>query len=630
MSKQKRKNVTEVVTTESSKLNTQLPENQHVQPILNSFTTVGIVIFLFTATFLCYAQALNHTFLEWDDQTYVTINDMVLSPSLSNFQKCFTRSVALNYHPITMLSLMLNTLFFGKAAFSFIFTNIVFHSLNVVLVFFTTQKLSKNQIIPSVFVALIFGLHPLRVESVVWISERKDVLYVFFSLLGLFFYLKNLIADSTKNTFLVILFFVMACLSKGQAVVLPILFVLVDFWSDPNFNILQSIKSKIPLFIIALIFGFISLNIQSGSDFFGLIRPNIEGYVAIDIDNFSLFEQIKIGTHGFIFYLQKFFIPTDLSSLYPFIKNPDGNALPVYSYGLVLMPLILGLTFWFKDKAKPLFFGILFYLISTILVLQFLSVGVAVAADRYSYLAHIGISFAFVFGIKQLLEKFKITNLIFYVILVGFLLSNIWLTITYTKYWANTATLFTRRIEIQPNDGRAHEIRGLYYQRNNETEKALEDLQFAMNNGANNPDVFLRLSDIYATKNQKQEQNTVLTKGIGVLPQNAQLYYARATLNYPSQSSIADFEKVMEILPEKTNEIKGLLGVCYANNGNLQKGIATILESIASKEGKNVANYLNLAVCYRQLNDKTLADKAAQQALILDPNNQQAKQMLAE
>ena len=129
-----------------------------------------LLIILAVLTFIAYIGAFKNGFVEWDDQHYVTNNDLVLNPTGANIKTLMGRIVALNYHPITMLSLALNVILFGKGATSFIVTNVVIHTINTVLVFKFIQKLTEGKNIVAFLTALVFGLHPMHVESVAWIA----------------------------------------------------------------------------------------------------------------------------------------------------------------------------------------------------------------------------------------------------------------------------------------------------------------------------------------------------------------------------------------------------------------------------------------------------------------------------
>ena len=202
-----------------------------IQPKTSTIVSSGInptilLAVLALLTFIAYVGAFKNGFVEWDDQHYVTNNDLVLNPTAANLKMILTRIVALNYHPITVLSLAMNVILFGKGAGSFIITNVILHTVNTLLVFRFIQKLTDGTKIVAFLTALVFGLHPMHVESVAWIAERKDVLYVFFFLLSCLSYLKFREINQSKWLIISLLLFICSCLSKAMAVPLPIVLLL--------------------------------------------------------------------------------------------------------------------------------------------------------------------------------------------------------------------------------------------------------------------------------------------------------------------------------------------------------------------------------------------------------------------
>ena len=218
------------------------------------FIFLPVVILLTILVLAAYWESFDNDFVDWDDYTYVVDNNLVRNPQETTLKDVFTKTVSLNYHPLTILSLRLNnneckTCPNGISAAPFIKWNVIIHILNTILVFMLIYILSKNNILISFLVAAIFGIHPMQVESVAWISERKDVLYSFFFLSGLITYLKY--QSETKNIkkkylwlAATLILFVLSCLSKAMAVVFPLVLMLLKFWiSQPQGN--NQIKDSI-------------------------------------------------------------------------------------------------------------------------------------------------------------------------------------------------------------------------------------------------------------------------------------------------------------------------------------------------------------------------------------------------
>ena len=281
----------------------------------NSTPWFGICIgILVVSVFLAFSGGFNNEFVNWDDQTYIKLNYLVTKPN-GHWAEAWNSHIALNYAPLTITSLMINSDIFGfESARSFIITNSLIHLLNVLLVFWFVLLLLKNKseiVLPKagkpLFVAfvtaLLFAIHPMRVESVVWVSERKDVLYSFFFLAACINYLKYLDSEKERKYLIYSFFlFLASCLSKGQAVVLPIVLLLLDYWRERKFE-RNVFVEKIPFLALSLLFGLIATNVQGGGNFYGFLH-NIgqAGYATVDSEKVSIAKNFTFAGYGFMMY----------------------------------------------------------------------------------------------------------------------------------------------------------------------------------------------------------------------------------------------------------------------------------------------------------------------------------------
>jgi protein O-mannosyl-transferase len=348
---------------------------------------IGVLV---VSVFIAFSGGFNNEFVNWDDQNYVYQNPIVKNPT-GHWGTAWSSHVALNYHPLTMTSLMINSALFGiESARSYIVTNTIIHLLNVLFVFWFALLLLKNKseiLLPKagkpLFVAfvtaLLFAIHPMRVESVIWVSERKDVLYSFFFLAACINYLKYL--DSEKNRkYLIYSFFLFlaSCLSKGQAVVLPIVFLLLDYWRERKFE-RNVFVEKIPFLVLSLLFGLIAVSVQGGGNFGGLLHvEGIAGTAMNAAPKGSIFSNILYAGYGFMMYCYHLVIPFKLSSLYPYRAPEESH--PEYFLGLMAMLIVICVGIFNYGRNKIITFGIGFFLITIALVLQLLQVGGAIMA----------------------------------------------------------------------------------------------------------------------------------------------------------------------------------------------------------------------------------------------------------
>ena len=203
-----------------------------VNPKSNDLLLYILPIAIFFITFFTFSPSLTCGFTNWDDPTYITKQDLLLHPGKENLKDIFTTNVSNNYHPLTMLSLKWNTNTTNLGAKPFHFTNVLLHLLNTLLVFIFIFLMSDKRVWIAAVVTLFFGIHPMHVESVTWIAERKDVLYSFFFLASLIAYFKFISSEKQKTIWYIFSFllFTLSCLSKGVAVCLPIVLLLIDYY----------------------------------------------------------------------------------------------------------------------------------------------------------------------------------------------------------------------------------------------------------------------------------------------------------------------------------------------------------------------------------------------------------------
>ena len=348
-------------------------------------------------TFITYFPSINNDFTTWDDPGYLTQNPAIQSNSFTDyFNK--DRYVMGNYHPLTMISYAIEYSFVGLNPKQYHLDNFILHLLNTALVFWFIYLLSSWQI--AAFVAVLFGIHPMHVESVAWISERKDVLYSFFYLASIIFYIyyfKNKKRLFYAATFM---FFIFSLLSKGLAVTLPITLLLVDYIYQKKIN-WKNIYEKIPLLILSLIFGIIAIIAQRTEI---PINAHSNSISTLLINDFSfidrIFHFINLGiqricfaSYGLLAYIYKLILPINLSIFYPYPTKVD-VFLPMQFYlAPIILIVIVVLIFLKWRKNKTVVFGSLFLVVCVLPVLQLLPVGNSIISDRYSYLPSIGLFF---------------------------------------------------------------------------------------------------------------------------------------------------------------------------------------------------------------------------------------------
>ena len=448
-----------------------------------------LIFVILMITLVIYLPSLKNGFVNLDDPDYVTENTRIRKLDQQHLKTIFTTFQNANYHPLTTLTNAVEFSIGGdQSAKLFHVNNLLLHLMNVLLVFWFTRTLLRNQYVAAV-VALLFAIHPMHVESVVWVSERKDVLYTFFFFLSLNCYLSYLQAkgiqgkprlDSAKNQdrkqaagmyVLMLLFFLLSLLSKSAAVVLPLVMLLTDFLLKRKFTI-HAVAEKIPFFALSLLFGILAMQSQKN---------------AIQVDYGTLVTPVRrffLVNWGFLRYVDMMIFPRGLAAFHTY---PDltGGKFPAMVYISPLINLIfLSLAIYSLRYTRIIFFGVVFFIITILLVLQILPVGGALIAERYTYVPYVGLFLILAYYSVSLVEKKGtpairkiIIVLLFASFTVGFMIS------TYNRIpvWKNALTLWQDVVEKYPGQNyNSYYQLGTALKKNNQPEEALEAFNFSL------------------------------------------------------------------------------------------------------------------------------------------------------
>jgi len=604
----------------SNKISTAQPSTT-----TKAINPMWLMIVLVIVTFIGYVGAFKNGFVEWDDQHYVTNNQLVLNPTGASFKQLLTQIVALNYHPITMISLALNVVLFGKGAGSFIVTNVLIHILNTLLVFSLVQRLTDKKIVVSFLTALLFGIHPMHVESVAWIAERKDVLYTFFFLASCISYLKYKSDNQNKWLIISILLFVLSCLSKAMAVPLPIVLLLIDYWQGREWLSPKNLIEKAPFFAIALLFGLISVNVQAGGDFHGLLTKS-QNLSALSTTTFSGLERISYPSYGYLRYHIMAILPFGLSNLHPYPGVSEASD-PKHLLAIVFFVGSIAVMLWSYRKYKFVFFGWGFFLVTIALVLHFLSVGKAFMAERYSYLPYVGLFFMIFYGLNEWLKS----NTTW---LVGgaFGVFCLFLTTQQVKVWKDNFSLWSNAYEQYPNDGSILESMADEYGRRGEFGKVEEFAQKAVQTGTKSYHTYEIMANIYAIKGDLNKSLEMYNKAIAIDSTIGNIYFNRGVTYSNARrydEAIKDFTKSMTLESnEKPYRVRAARGVAYIETKRFKEALEDYDFVIANAEVPNANYYVDRSVIKFNMNDRKGAIEDLQAALRIEPSNQKAAENL--
>ena len=587
-------------------------------------------------TFFVLSPALQNKFVNLDDPQYITENPAVKNLNSENIKAVFSEQFVGNYQPLTMLSYMAEYKLFGLNPFGYHLMNLIFHLLGTLLVFLIIKKLSGNDMV-SFFTALLFGIHPLHVESVAWIAERKDVLYGFFFLWTLYLYItsrpnsdspsRSAMAEqgggnttapfrAGGRTVAILFLFLLALLSKAQAVVLPVIFFAVDFLMNRKFS-RKTILEKIPFFILAFAFGLIAIKVQGKA---GAMQT---------FQYFPFHERILFSCYALMTYLHKLILPINLSCFYPYPETNDKiNTTWVYLSPVVLLAIVF-IVWRYLRTSKVMLFGIFFFLISIVLVLQLLPIGDALYADRYTYIPSIGI---FYIASSFLVPHLK--NKLIMIISSVYILWFCYAAFQRTKVWHDSIKLYTSSIDNGYKAAIIYNNRGAILSDSSRNEEALKDFTSLVKLKPRYPNGWRNKALVQERLGQKDEAVKSYTEEINYYPDDTKNYMGRGTLlegKNDFEGAVKDFSKIIELSPNngegyyaraealgksgKMNEALSDInkaiefspdngqaynnrGIIFSMTGKYQEAVNDFTKSLQLKPD-NIGAYTNRALAYK-------------------------------
>jgi tetratricopeptide (TPR) repeat protein len=502
---------------------------------------VGLVLAVITSA--VFWPVRNCDFINLDDSDYFFANSQVqkgLTPG--GLVWAFTTDQTGNWHPLTWLSLMLDAaLFEGRFAHRAAgphLMNVLWHVANTVLLFLVLRALTSAHW-RSAFVAALFGLHPLHVESVAWIAERKDVLCGFFFLLTLRCYAKAVTGDKWQVTRtettpspigsrvtghaspfyrLALLCFALGLMSKPMAVTLPFVLLLLDYWPLNRFpghrfdvsTFRQLVKEKIPFFILSAVSCVITLSVQQHS---GAVRS---------LENLSMGVRVENALVSYARYLGKAFWPGDLVVIYPYPEHWPPALV------ILAVALVVGLSagvFWLRRFQPFLVTGWFWFLGTLIPVIGLVQVGQQSMADRYTYVPLIGVFMVVTWGVAALAARWRVPTVAVAVTAALVLGACAARAADQVRYWQNSGTLFRHAIALTQNNYLAHDSLGIYLYANGNQEAAMAEFRRALQINPRDANALDGLSAGMVTRHQYAEADRYLQRLLQIRPQDPVAHY---------------------------------------------------------------------------------------------------------
>ena len=540
-----------------------------------------ICVFLIAAIIAIYWQVYSYDFVKYDDDYYVTNNANIKSGfDLKNIRWAFTANYAHNWHPVTWISHMIDYYLFKNWAGGHHLTNVFFHILNTLILFYVLMRMT-GAVWPSAFVAAAFALHPLHVESVAWIAERKDLLSTFFWLLTMWAYVRYTEKPKLKWYLAAIVLFILGLMSKPMLVTLPFILLLLDYWPLQRKFSRRLLIEKLPFFICS----FVSCVITY------LVQRNTGAMAAVAI--FGPAIKINNAFVAYVMYIAKMFWPSRLAVLYP---HP-GPSLPAARIIICASLLVLiSISFIYLGQRRRFFtVGWLWYLVTLVPVIGLVQVGAQAMADRYTYMTLTGLFIIIAFGASEFIPKLRYRNFTLTILAVAVLTSLAFTSRQQLNYWKNSLTLFRHTLDVTPD----------------------------------NPLILESYANYLFEIGRLSESIEQFDKLMKIKPDSAESHCnfgcALMWTGKPGPA-IEQFRLAVKYKPDFVLAYNNLAAALY-EQGKRNEAVECF-NQVLKLEPKNISSYENLGKAYESLGRADEAIESYRKGLRIDPNNTNLRQLL--
>lgn len=629
-----------------------------MNPKTQSWQACGICVLLVLMVFAVFGQTARFDFVGYDDQLYVFQNPTVEKGlSIKAVGWAFTHSQVSNWIPLTTLSHMLDCQVFGLRPGWHHFVNVMWHAASTVLLFLVLRAMTGS-IWRSAFVAALFGVHPLRAESVAWVSERKDVISGFFFILAIGAYVRQVRKPSWAGYTAVVLLFTLGLLAKSMVATLPFVLLLLDYWplgrlrNQRDFAVL--VREKIPLFAISAIFCVVTSLMP------GLIVPYRRPFL----------QRAGNALVSYVIYLRQLLLPLKLAPNYPL--TPNGQALWKAGLAILILSAIsAGVVVW-RKKHPSLLMGWLWYLGMLFPVIGIIQISSDAAhADRYTYLPEIGLTFAAIWTLADWMARWKLQRGVLGSLAVAVIGALILSAYNQTSFWRNDELLWSRALACNPatNPGEdfysvAHNGLGNALSKGGKKDQAIAQYRMALQINPGYKVAHYNLGIALMDKGQKEEAIEQYQIALKLDPEYAEAHnnlgvalsavgqvgqakvqyqtalkidpdYAEARYNLGNnllqsgklEESIGEYRTALEITPGDTRILNNL-GIALNIKGEYDGAIAQFRKALAINPDFVDANY-NLGVSFLKIGKPDDAIHQYRKALEINPRYTKARIALA-
>jgi protein O-mannosyl-transferase len=581
---------------------------------------IGVCVFLALAVWLIYGQTLHYDFVNYDDEDYVTKNAQVsrgVTPS--GIVWAFAHMHSANWHPLTWISHMVDCQFYGLNPGGHHFTNLLLHAANAILLFFLLRQMT-GAFWRSAFVAALFAVHPLRVESVAWVSERKDVLSGLFFLLTVMAYVRYARAPDRTRYALVLILAACGLMAKPMLVSLPLVLLLLDYWplqrlpslslaSADNRKILRRlVLEKWPLFLFVLLSSVLTIIAQRGA-----MQPIWRIGFAARLGNVAL---------SYMDYIRQMFWPKDLAVMYPWYAGrlqPSLIALAVLFLAIICVAVVL------LRRRRYLVTGWLWYLIMLVPVIGLVHVGNQSSADRYTYLPLIGLFVMVTWGVAELAANLPYRRILFSTLALPVLAALIFSARIQASYWRDGEALWshavaatTRNIIAEGNLGDA------LYRFKNKPEEAWVHMENSLRINRHQPELLSSVGVFYMESGRLETARAHFEEALSIEPNFPDAHYNLGNLYLEigeAPEALTHYQRALETMPDDIQALNNRAWILATwpnpsvRNGPKAVELAEHADALASRKNQVVA--ATLAAAYAETSRFPEAIRAAERAIQL-------------
>lgn len=578
---------------------------------------VLVLLFFFAATFSVYGGSLRNEFVSWDDSFLIVENPIVVSMNAKTIGKAFTSYDPELYIPLTFLSYQIDDFIGDGTPFMFHLTNLVLHTLNAILVAWVLFLLLGSGWL-AVALGLMFAVHPLNTEAVLWASARKDVLSTFFFLGSILSYLYSFKKVNRRLLWVSIGLFVLGLLSKVMVVTLPVVLLLLDELRGRERN-KSMLLDKIPYIFFATIFGVIAIFGKTGV-----------------LVSSTLWQKILVATKSTVFYIQKFLWPDGLSIVYPYTKSIEFSS-PDFFVPFVITLAILFLSVFLWKRKRSWSIGILFFLVT--LAPTFINFAKGgdfyFASDRYAYIPMIGLLilvgqlirefFARAHTIRLIAARHRTVSAGFVCVLL--ILSG--LSLKQSKVWQNSIALYVHALTLYPNARAMHNNLGMEQMLMGDLDESILSFNRAL---ALSPDpkTKVNLAAAFVRKNRLADAESIYRDILRSDPAFAEAEYGLGNIEQKRgkfSEATLHYLKAIDIDPVYFNAYNNLGGV-YLQQGEYENAVKILEKSIELKPSFVESSY-NLALALMQLGQNVRAESILLKVTEMNPHDADALAHLA-